>query len=419
MEHQFLSSIMAYAHRDQTGCLEIQNLKHQQQSWFLYFRLGRLFWAGGGEQEQRRIYRQLVKQMPQDAVKLLQLREEVNWNAESAYYDFIVYLFQQEKISLEQLIAIKNDIILEVLFDLLQVDEQQNQQNHTYGQNSSLYWQWHENYRPKNYVPIAREVAKSSEELVATAKQNWQRWQNANLNSCSPNQAPVMIDPEKIRASTAAKTFQNLQRLVTGKRSLREIAISTKCDLVPVTKALWEYYQQGWLQWQELQDLDWESIAPKRKPQLPTEETSGKEKYLIACVDDSVQVTETLKAIVQEKGHSFMGINDPLRATATLLKAKPDLIFLDLIMPNTNGYEICTQLRRVSSLKEIPIVILTGKDGLIDRMRAKMAGATQYVSKPVQGQIILEVMEKYLPMFLSNQESEAVFASSVSSSVQV
>ncbi|MFP3345400.1 response regulator, partial [Halomonas sp. SIMBA_159] len=77
-------------------------------------------------------------------------------------------------------------------------------------------------------------------------------------------------------------------------------------------------------------------------------------KFLIACVDDSPQVTQTVEQIVRENGYDFIGINDPLRANATLLKVKPDLIFLDLIMPNTNGYEICTQLRRVSSLQEIP-----------------------------------------------------------------
>ncbi|MDR9403051.1 MAG: response regulator, partial [Halothece sp. Uz-M2-17] len=88
--------------------------------------------------------------------------------------------------------------------------------------------------------------------------------------------------------------------------------------------------------------------------------------------------------------------------------------FLDLIMPNTNGYEICTQLRRVSSLQEIPIIILTGKDGLIDRMRAKMVGATQYMSKPVDRSTILESVQKYLPYHRSQPISTNPHSSSAS-----
>jgi chemotaxis family two-component system response regulator PixG len=65
-------------------------------------------------------------------------------------------------------------------------------------------------------------------------------------------------------------------------------------------------------------------------------------------------------------------------------------------MPNTNGYEICTQLRKVSTFRNTPIIILTGNDGIIDRVRAKLVGATDFLSKPVNVEIVLAVARQHL-----------------------
>jgi len=277
--------------------------------------------------------------------------------------------------------------------------------------NKRLQHQWFENVRPTKYIPVPREVAKSTEELIQTAQQQWEQWQKSGLGYCLPNQAPIIEDAASIQQATAPKTFQTLKRLLTGKRTLRDIAIETKRDIVPITKVFWEYYKQGWLTFQDIPDLNLREIISQESANNhsltvssyqhtssnhPPQSSTTRAQFLVACVDDSPQVTQTLEQFIRENGYDFIGINDPLRANATLLKNKPDLIFLDLIMPNTNGYEICTQLRRVSSLKETPIIILTGKDGLIDRMRAKMVGATHYLSKPVQRTTILEVLQKYL-----------------------
>jgi chemotaxis family two-component system response regulator PixG len=72
------------------------------------------------------------------------------------------------------------------------------------------------------------------------------------------------------------------------------------------------------------------------------------------------------------------------------------MIFLDLIMPSINGYELCGQIRRVSRLANVPIVILTGRDGIIDRVRAKMVGATGFLTKPVNRANIDRAIAQYL-----------------------
>ena len=400
----FLDGIHNYATQAQTGCLKIQNILNQQETpWLLYFRLGRLFWTSGGKNEGRRVSRHLRKHFPKETPELWKFTSEINWEFDSAYYNFLSQLLKAEQIDIQLFVTIKQEIILEVLFDLLQIHHLQKQEGSEYSKNSGLYWEWYDNVRPTNYVPLPQQFAKPTKELIEKAQADWENWQETGLKNCFPNQAPKMTQPEKIKEVTAEKTFKNLERLLTGKQSLRDIAATTKRDIIPVTKVLWGYYKKGWLEFQTLSDINW----PPNKHSQPSQPTSPPQsreaKFLVACVDDSPQVTQTLEVILQKKCYDFIGINDPLRANVTLLKAKPNLIFLDLIMPNTNGYEICSQLRKVSTLQEIPIIILTGKDGLIDRMRAKMVGANEYMSKPVQEKMILAVVQKYLPSLEENQ----------------
>ncbi|MBW4563903.1 MAG: response regulator [Mojavia pulchra JT2-VF2] len=117
---------------------------------------------------------------------------------------------------------------------------------------------------------------------------------------------------------------------------------------------------------------------------------------LVACVDDSPTICRSLEEILTQQGYRFVGIQDSLTAVLKLIKSKPDFIFLDLLMPKVNGYEICSQIRKTPSLKDVPVVILTGKDGIVDRMRTKLVGATDFLSKPVEADKVLNMLHKYL-----------------------
>ena len=123
---------------------------------------------------------------------------------------------------------------------------------------------------------------------------------------------------------------------------------------------------------------------------------SVKQSPLIACIDDSILIYQSLEKIITEHGYRSYGIQDPLKIMPSLIRNKPDFIFLDLLMPITNGYEICEQIRKTPSLKHTPVIILTGKDGLIDRMRSRMVGATGFLSKPVNSELVLKMIGKYL-----------------------
>jgi chemotaxis family two-component system response regulator PixG len=121
----------------------------------------------------------------------------------------------------------------------------------------------------------------------------------------------------------------------------------------------------------------------------------------ILCIDDSSQVRRLMETLLANAGYRVVTVGEAIKALPTLLECNPDAIFLDLMMPIANGYEICTQIRRIDRFKNTPIVILTGNDGLVDRMRAKMVGATDFLAKPIKRDRILAAVGKYVGKYVS------------------
>lgn len=89
-------------------------------------------------------------------------------------------------------------------------------------------------------------------------------------------------------------------------------------------------------------------------------------------------------------------ISDPVKALMQIVRSKPDLILLDVTMPNLDGYELCSLLRRHPSFKAVPVVMVTGNTGFIDRAKAKLAGASSYLTKPFTQSDLLKTVFKHL-----------------------
>lgn len=121
-----------------------------------------------------------------------------------------------------------------------------------------------------------------------------------------------------------------------------------------------------------------------------------RQRSTIMCIDDSPTVQRKVRLILESGGYRVVGLTDPLTAISSLVREKPSLVFLDISMPNLDGYDLCRMLRRSPALQSIPIVMLTGRDGLIDRVRAKMVGASGYITKPFDAQSLSDVIHKFV-----------------------
>jgi chemotaxis family two-component system response regulator PixG len=268
------------------------------------------------------------------------------------------------------------DSVTEVLFDIMQAGEKRYQA------------------QPENSLPLQLLLI-DVEQAFTTAQNLWQSWQAANLTHLSPNKAPMLKRPELLQQQTSTLTYQKLSALLDGQCTLRDLAVQMKRLVSDITPSLLTYIQAGIVELVDIPDLP----EPKFSALPATPIQSALLKPVIACIDDSPIICQTLEYIITQAGYQCLAIQDPLRAISTLLSSKPDLIFLDLVMPNVNGYEICTSLRKISAFHDTPIVILSGN--IIDRVRARVVGASDCLDKPVNSEAVLKLISKYLSPMLS------------------
>lgn len=126
------------------------------------------------------------------------------------------------------------------------------------------------------------------------------------------------------------------------------------------------------------------------------------ERPLIACVDDSQTVQNSVKLTLESQGYEVISLLKPAQAMTKLVRTHPMLILLDISMPDINGYELCQLLRKSPSLKNVPILMLSSRDGLFDRLKAKMVGANDYMTKPFTPSELVNLVNKYVSQALVN-----------------
>ena len=119
--------------------------------------------------------------------------------------------------------------------------------------------------------------------------------------------------------------------------------------------------------------------------------------YTIACIDDSPTVLNAIQEFLNDKSLNVVPINDPVKALMQVMRCRPDLILLDVTMPNLDGYELCSLLRRHPSFKNTPIVMVTGNTGFIDRAKAKLVRSSGYLTKPFSQSELLKMVFMHLP----------------------
>lgn len=123
---------------------------------------------------------------------------------------------------------------------------------------------------------------------------------------------------------------------------------------------------------------------------------AAKDNYTIACIDDSPTVLRAINEFLDDRIFSVLMIDDPVKALMQVIRNKPDLILLDVTMPNLDGYELCSLLRRHPDFKNTPIIMVTSNTGFIDRAKAKLVRASGYLTKPFGQSDLLKIIFKYL-----------------------
>ncbi|WP_017299217.1 response regulator [Nodosilinea nodulosa] len=352
------------------------------QQWTLFFNRGQVVYGSGGVHPIRQWYRQAQARWPEPALSYQVLQKSLAATPNSSWlqswdYQLMQSWLSQEQLSLQALRAICTNVVVDILFDVVQAHDTQ-------------YLLIRQPALDPRTLPISVDDGPT---LLPSVTALWEAWLEVGLETYSPNLAPIIQHPEPIREQVSPRVYASLMQLLDGQRSLRDLAVKLGQDVLNLTQALQPYFQSGWIRLVEVADFP---AIDRPDPPIGSRVQGDHRPLKIACVDDSPMVCKAMGQVIRAAGHDFLPITEGAKAIPILLAQKPDLIFLDLVMPDTNGYEICGSLRKISRFKDTPIVILSGNDGLVDQVRARLLGATDFLSKPMEPVVIFSVIHKHL-----------------------
>ncbi len=115
----------------------------------------------------------------------------------------------------------------------------------------------------------------------------------------------------------------------------------------------------------------------------------------VMVIDDSKTIRRTAEILLKKAGCEVMTATDGFEALALIADNRPDVIFVDIMMPRLDGYQTCALIKHNQEFKETPVIMLSSKDGLFDRARGRIVGSEQYLTKPFTKDELLGAIRRH------------------------
>jgi twitching motility two-component system response regulator PilG len=129
-------------------------------------------------------------------------------------------------------------------------------------------------------------------------------------------------------------------------------------------------------------------------PNLSVED-EGKSKRILV-VEDSSTTRKVITITLVRNNYEVIEARDGLEALSRVNEKRPDLILLDILLPKMDGYKILSIIKNSPQLKNIPVIMLTSKHGIVDKVKGKLGGSAAYLTKPFDPEQLLKTVERYL-----------------------
>ena len=338
-----------------------------QPSWFVFFLNGQIIYAGETEADLSRLTDHLRRYKAESSLDQIPASSIANFTTQE--YGYLWALLEHHLLTPAQGRNILQGMVQETLFDLLSLHH-----------GAFMF----ELGTPLTPQLMTLEIAP----LVARIIKQVQEWKQLHPYLQSPDQCPVIANASLLREALPEATFQTLDHYADGQTSMRQMARYLNRDILTVAKAIYPYVQRGWLQ------LTYNSSKIEHRSSLDL--SSVTEPPKIVCIDDSTTVCRAVEFMLNRNGYEVSTAENPLDALSLVFQVQPDLILCDIAMSHLDGYELCAMLRQTAAFRQIPIIMLTGKEGFLDRVKARMVGATDYLTKPFGESELLMLLEKYV-----------------------
>jgi twitching motility two-component system response regulator PilG len=115
----------------------------------------------------------------------------------------------------------------------------------------------------------------------------------------------------------------------------------------------------------------------------------------VLVVDDSNTIRRSAEIFLKQGGHEVLLADDGFDALAKINDYQPDLVFCDILMPRLDGYQTCAIIKRNLRFANIPVVMLSSKDGVFDKARGRMVGSQDYLTKPFTKDQLLQAVQQF------------------------
>jgi len=115
----------------------------------------------------------------------------------------------------------------------------------------------------------------------------------------------------------------------------------------------------------------------------------------VLIVDDSQAEVRLIQSFLQQGGFHSVGISDPTKIEETIEEERPNVILLDVVMPQRNGFQACRELKSQDSYSKIPVILVTSRATPSDRYWGEQQGANGYVAKPFTPEELLDAVKRF------------------------
>ncbi len=109
----------------------------------------------------------------------------------------------------------------------------------------------------------------------------------------------------------------------------------------------------------------------------------------VLVIDDSKTIRRSAENLLRKEGCDVITAIDGFDALAKIADCRPEIIFVDIMMPRLDGYQTCALIKNNSEFKATPVVMLSSKDGLFDKAKGRIVGSDRYITKPFSKEELL------------------------------
>ena len=128
---------------------------------------------------------------------------------------------------------------------------------------------------------------------------------------------------------------------------------------------------------------------------MSSEDTDEIGGLKVMVIDDSKTIRRTAETLLSKAGCEVLTATDGFEALSIIADSHPDLIFVDIMMPRLDGYQTCALIKHNELYRDIPVIMLSSKDGLFDRARGRIVGSEQYLTKPFTRDELLGAIKRH------------------------